>query len=135
MGPQSHPSLEARWRKLRSTRIIVLLHTFENYAFGTSEIGTLLLEHIRRHPETPGAIVLGVQEDLWLDTLRFLHAAGGTGTRTGPGKPIRWGERWIQLLVENGGVDNPDRDKALTRERATILETILVHGRWQGAAV
>ena len=92
------------------------------------------LEHLRRHPETPSAMVFAVQDDLWMDTVRFLYAAGSTGTRTGPGKPIRWGERWVGLLEESCGIENPLRDKGLTRERTSLLETMMQHGRLHGVA-
>ena len=67
-----------------------------------------------------------------MDTVRYLHAAGATGTRTGPGKPIRWGERWVDILVEASGIENPLRDKEATRERTSHLETMMQHGRLHG---
>ena len=99
------------------------------------------LEHLQRHPESPGSMLLEVQDDLWVQTLRALNVksasfdnvlSGRTNTRSGPGKPIRWAESWVQALKVASGIANPMRDKALTRERAQLVTTMLDHGRVHG---
>ena len=85
------------------------------------------LEHLGRHPEQPASLLLNVQTDMWLQTLRALHwtpsrdvslLSGATGTRSGRGKPIRWAEQWVERLRETWGIDNPERDKVRTKQRA-----------------
>jgi len=91
-----------------------------------------LLEHLQRHPELPAAQLLNVQGDLWLQAMRALCwdasrdvslRAGATRTRTGPGKPTRWSESWIEALKSEHGVDNPTRSKKLTKQRAVFVRS------------
>ena len=99
------------------------------------------LEHLKRHPDIPAAALLEVQDDVWLQTIRALTSGdvspsslvgGRTGTRSGPGKPIRWSESWVKVLEDTSGIANPLRDKGVTRERAQMVEAILHYGRLHG---
>jgi len=99
------------------------------------------LEHLKRHPDIPAAALLEVQDDVWLQTIRALTSGdvspsslvgGRTGTRSGPGKPIRWSESWVKVLEDTSGIANPLRDKGVTRERAQMVEAILQYGRLHG---
>ena len=48
--------------------------------------------------------------------------AGTTRTRMHVGSPLRWGERWVEAVGREGdGWENPNRAKALTMKRASIL--------------
>ena len=85
------------------------------------------VEHVRRHADAPASLLLGVQTDLWLETMRALRwtvssspSLGilGTGTRSRLGKPMRWPERWLDALDTALGLDNAGRVAALTRGRA-----------------
>ena len=98
------------------------------------------IEHLLRHPDLPANLflLLWAQDDLWLDTLRALHSNpdGGslrsaTGTRAGPGKPFRWRETWVSAIEESLGWANPDKCRALSRERAAMVEKILRNGRME----
>ena len=91
------------------------------------------VEHLRRHREMPASMLLDCQDSMWLQTIRALRWTvgtdpalrfGATGTRSGPGRPIRWADQWLDKLQENLGTDNPARNKALTRQRATLVQTI-----------
>ena len=102
------------------------------------------VEHVRRHADAPASLLLGVQTDLWLETMRALRwtvssspSLGllGTGTRSGLGKPIRWSERWLDALDTALGLDNAGRDAALTRQRAHLIETVLEKGKLHGVAM
>ena len=99
------------------------------------------VEHVRRHGDTPVARLLNVQSDLWLDTMRALRwtvssssFAGmlGPGTRSGPGKPIRWSEQWLDAVESALGLDNEERYAAVTRERAQMVQGILERARLHG---
>ena len=95
------------------------------------------VEHLKRHQEMPAAMLVNVQTELWLETMRALRwtvsshpsiQALGTGTRSGPGKPLRWSERWLDKLQQKLGTENPERNKALTKQRAMFVEHGLLHG-------
>ena len=99
------------------------------------------MEHVQRHPESPACLILSVQDDLWLETMRALHTAEGsdsalragrTGTRSGRGRPIRWSAGWVTAVQDTFGWANSLRDKGLTRERASVIEAILSFGTWHG---
>ena len=99
------------------------------------------LEHLKRHPANPASLLLDVQTDLWVETMRALRwtvsthpslRGGGTGTRSGPGKPIRWAEHWVDALHAAFGLENPTRDKALSRQRAQLVQAMLENGRLHG---
>ena len=99
------------------------------------------VEHLRRHPDMPAAMLINVQTELWLQTMRALRWTvsidpnlrfGATGTRSGPGRPFRWGHQWLENLEEVSGTENQCRCKALTRERAMLLQAFLEHGRIHG---
>ena len=88
------------------------------------------VEHLRRHPELPAAILLTVQDDLWMQISRGLNwtpsrdaslRSGATRTRSGPGKPIRWAELWLEALQTEQGWDNANRSRKLTKQRADFL--------------
>ena len=61
--------------------------------------------------------------------------AGQTGSRSGPGYPIRWGERWIALVEQRLGLGNAQKDKGLTRQRAALIDTCMEHGRFEGVQI
>ena len=99
------------------------------------------MEHLHRHPECPASLTLAIQDDLWLETMRALHSsegsdaalrAGRTCTRRGRGRPVRWGQLWVQAVQEAYGWDSHTRDKGATRERASTVETVLERGAWEG---
>ena len=86
-------------------------------------------------------MLLDVQDEMRLRTMRALRWTvgtdpelrfGATGTRSGPGRPIRWADQWLNKLEEHLGTSNLGRAKALTRQRAMMVETILVYGRLHG---
>ena len=85
----------------------------------------------KRHPDLPAAVLLSVQDDLWVQTMRSSRSrsllSGATGTRSGPGKPARWAERWVEALKVAHGTDNPKRDKAKTLERAKFVMNSFLH--------
>ena len=94
------------------------------------------VEHLQRHPDLPADVLLSVQDDLWVQTMRFFSwtpsrprslLSGATGTRSGPGKPARWAERWVEALKVSHGTDNPERDKAKTLERAKFVMNSFLH--------
>ena len=102
------------------------------------------MEHLHRHPNCPASLLMAVQDDMWLLTLRALHAcdgsddslrAGRTGTRAGRGRPVRWGQLWVQAVQVDLGWNNASRDREATRARAMIVQTVLEHGSWHGAVV
>ena len=98
----------------------------------------------RAFKEPPRVSCIGLVRDTGrfvVQTLRALNArtvnfcnivAGRTGSRAGPGKPIRWSESWVQALQEAAGIENPTRDHGMTRERAQIVATMLEYGRLHG---
>ena len=99
------------------------------------------MELVQRHPESPACLILSVQDDLWLETMRALLTADGsdsalragrTGTRSGRGRPIRWSAGWVTAVKDTFGWANSLRDKGLTRERASVIEAILSFGTWHG---
>ena len=84
-------------------------------------------EHMYRRPLLPSFLLLACQDDQWLRTCRFLASsltegrsfeAGATGTRSSPGKPSRWSEKWLEFV---GDWENPNRSKALSKERASQI--------------
>lgn len=85
------------------------------------------LEHVYRHTEAPSALLLGIQDDQWLQTIRCLNRRG-TGTRSQGGFPIRWAEKWVVHLAENKGLTNPAKDKTLTWARAELVEELMEQG-------
>ena len=102
------------------------------------------VEHVRRHGQTPAALLLNVQSDLWLDTMRALRwtvnsssfsGMLGTGTRSGPGKPIRWSEQWLHAVEAALGLDNEDRNSGTTRQRAQLVQCILEKAKLHGVAM
>ena len=99
------------------------------------------MEHLKRHPDFPAAMLLETQDAVWLQTIRFLNcgdasssslSGGRTGTRSGPGKPIRWAQSWLKAVEDASGITSTLRDKALTRERAQMVETMMQYGRLHG---
>ena len=94
------------------------------------------VEHLRRHLALPACVLLSVQDDLWLQICRGVAGssnrdatlqAGATRTRTGAGKPIRWGETWIESLRSEHGVDNEARSKRMTKKRAEFVNSNFLH--------
>ena len=101
------------------------------------------VEHLRRHVDCPAFLLLSVQDDLWLQTIRALQLAaftdesvraGRTRTRAGRGKPVRWGHFWIDAVEEAFGWENLTRDRGDTRVRANAIYAFLEHGRLHGDA-
>ena len=90
------------------------------------------LEHLQRHPDMPANVLVWTQDDLWLQALRALHPSATTGTRSGPGKPLRWSESWVASIRETLGLENAERDKMKTRERAMLVQIVLQYGRLHG---
>ena len=90
------------------------------------------LEHLQRHPDMPANVLVWTQDDLWLQALRALHPSATTGTRSGPGKPLRWSENWVASIRETLGLENAERDKMKTRERAMLVQIVLQYGRLHG---
>ena len=89
----------------------------------------------------PAAMLINCQTELWLQTMRALRWTvstdpdlrfGATGTRGGPGRPLRWGHHWLEKLEEHCGTENQLRCKAVTRERAMLLRAFLEHGTLHG---
>ena len=89
------------------------------------------VEHLHRHPLIPAALLLTVQDDLWVQTVRALNMtamnfdgflAGATRTRVGAGRPIRWAETWLSALQSELGLDNRTRQKKLTKTRAEFVQ-------------
>ena len=75
-------------------------------------------------------MLLREQDDVWLQTMRALHwqpsrdgalLSGATGTRAGPGNPIRWSQSWVGRLKNARGVENMERNKRLTKTRAAFV--------------
>ena len=102
------------------------------------------LEHVLRHPTWPASLLVRAQDDLWLQTLRFLHvraskydsySSGETGTRSCPGFPFRWSDKWLPVLQEATGLENPGKTKALTRKQGALVETILEFGKLHGVCI
>ena len=102
------------------------------------------VEHLMRHTDGPGGKLLTVQDELWIQTVRALHwtpsrdaslGSGATGTRLGRGRPIRWVGAWLDILRQSHDLENPDRDKALSRQRAGVVATILQYGKWEGTTI
>ena len=66
-----------------------------------------------------------------LETCRYLvgHSgtsrtlkSGETGTRSGPGFPMRWASGWVAKIGEReGGWENARKDKGVSKERALFL--------------
>ena len=89
------------------------------------------VEHLYRHKSSPSFSLLTSQDDAWLETCRCLVAnfsssrtafAGATGTRSGAGFPRRWGGGWLaSVSAELGGWENPRKDKAISKGRASFL--------------
>ena len=89
------------------------------------------VEHVYRHKGSPAFSVLTSQDDAWLETCRYLVGnfsasrtafAGATGTRIGAGFPRRWGAGWLAgVSVEFDGWENPRKDKAISKARASFL--------------
>ena len=99
------------------------------------------VEHLKRHPAMPAALLLEVQCDLWLQTMRALRWTvsrdpsaflGATGTRSGPGRPLRWSEDWLAKIDDHLGLENGSRNKGLTRERAALVRTFMQYGTLHG---
>ena len=91
---------------------------------------TTWLEHLLRHPDSIGHKFLLIQDGLWLRTIRYLVSntsnlaivdAGRTGTRSGPGPPIRFLDCWFEPLFEQGCFVNPMRCKRTSKEYAQRL--------------
>ena len=88
------------------------------------------LEHLHRHPDTIGYKFLNVQDELWLRTIRCLigsfgntrsSEAGATGTRAGPGFPLRFLGSWYESLRNSECFLNPNRSKHASKEHASLL--------------
>jgi len=91
------------------------------------------LEHMRRHPLSPASMLEREQGETWLVASRAQRTGGalrarGTGTRGGGGKPHRWGENWVDQLKDKLGIENPDREKRLSWQRACFVESFLKLG-------
>ena len=98
------------------------------------------LEHLWRHKENPAYKVLVCQDDDWLRHARALSGrsrwhgtveAGALCLRGGPGRPIRWGQGWMEHMEP----ENPQKDIQISRENFMRLYAITEHGRWQGEVV
>jgi len=92
------------------------------------------VEHLERHPEMPASVLLKAQTDLWLQTMRALRwtvssdpmlLSGATGTRSGPGQPIRWSSKWLSWLQEEHGTQNAFRSKTVTERRADFVHDLV----------
>ena len=92
------------------------------------------IEHCGRHPDCPAALLLACQDPFWLQTLRALYGSfghfgsldvGRTGTRAGPGKPIRYLGPWFHLI----DFENEARDRSKSRGTAQIVWTAGLHGQ------
>ena len=57
--------------------------------------------------------------------------AGALGLRSGPGRPIRWGQGWLEVVER----ENPGKDNEITQENFNRLLTIVRFGRWHGEEV
>ena len=98
------------------------------------------VEHLWRHKESPAYALLQCQDDDWLRHARALSGrslvhgtvdSGFLGLRGGPGKPIRWGQGWLERINPN----NNAKDPTISRENFTKVLTMVQHGRWHGEAV
>ena len=130
----------------RRNRIVA--HERERLGLGVAQEWSLALvrwvEHLGRHPDMPAAVLLSVQDDLWVQTMRALSwtpsrdaflLAGATNTRGGAGKPIRWSENWLKALDAALGLENAVRNKAITRQRASLVRVVLEKGKLHGVAM
>ena len=99
------------------------------------------VEHLKRHADMPASLLLEVQCDVWMESMRALRWTvsrdpswffGATGTRAGPGRPIRWAENWLRKVDELFGLTNATRDKGLTRQRASLVQAFLERGTLHG---
>lgn len=100
----------------------------------------LWVEHLWRHKEHPAFSLLCCQDDEWLRHVRALSGsvssfgtveAGSLGLRGGPGKPIRWGQGWLERISP----ENPIKDKEITAGNVMKLAAMVQYGKWQGEAV
>ena len=101
---------------------------------------TTWVEHCRWHGESPAGQLLRCQDPEWLQLRRALSGslrtsgsidAGITGTRAGPGKPIRYLGTWYQTL----SFDNPCKDISQSRETSMLLWTAARHGKLFGISM
>ena len=91
------------------------------------------LEHLQRHQGCPASLLLQEQTPAWLETCRILSGralmyrsdhGGQTRTRSGRGQPIRYLGQWWEHIK----LDNPDKDKKISRLRAQELKTLVMRG-------
>jgi len=91
------------------------------------------LEHLSRHLECTAARLIEDQTPQWIEACRAIcgGAVGETGTRAGPGHPIRYLGVWFHA-IEFEAFHNPKKDKAVSRERSLMLEAVISQGRLYG---
>ena len=142
IAPQSDESAERFCR--RRNRAVAAARAQWNLSIAQEwSLSTIRwVEHLKRHMDMPASLLLEVQCDIWMETMRALRWTvsrdpsaffGATGTRAGPGRPLRWGERWLAKIDEALGLENTARNKGITRERAALLRTFLQYGTLHGA--
>ena len=95
------------------------------------------VEHMFRHTDRPSFHLIQSQDDTWLETCRYLAnrfsstrtaTAGETGTRSGPGHPLRWGGVWLASVSEHfGGWGNEAKDRAVTKAKASFVVQHFMH--------
>ena len=83
-----------------------------------------------RHNNAPSFLLTRSQDDEWLRTCRILMGGfgpprsvdgGSTGIRSAGGYPMRWGEKWLEVIEkEGGGWENPNRVKSVCKSRASL---------------
>jgi len=91
---------------------------------------TTWLEHLFRHPDGVGFVLLLVQDAEWLRSKREecrgsgvsrTIDAGEARTRAGPGAPLRFCDTWFERLKSFGYFENPQRSREISKETANSL--------------